>query len=66
MNEKGVKGMVGQLLGRARKEEKKKEKQHSDTLLGVCWRGTWRRSFAVIISHCFSLWPSMTDHDLSD
>ena len=34
-----MKGMVGQLLGRARKEEKKKEKQHSDTLLGVCWRG---------------------------
>ena len=36
----GVRGAVGQLLWlRGPEGGDEKEKQHSDTLLGVCWRG---------------------------
>ena len=46
----GVKGAVGQLLLLGGPEGgDEKEKQHSDTLLGVCWReGTWTSAIAVI------------------
>ena len=56
----GVRGAVGQLLWlRGPEGGDEKEKQHSDTLLGVCWRGNLRRSFAVIhIAMLACLWPS--------
>ena len=54
----GVRGAVGQLLWlRGPEGGDEKEKQHSDTLLGVCWRGNLEKKLCCDLyrNACLSL-----------
>ena len=58
--------MVGQLLGGPERRRRKK-KSNTATPCQVSAGGEpGEEALDVILSQCFVLWPSMTDHGLSD